>query len=154
MATSLTTSSTSRPGSQSWVTVAYERLMDMNSVVNGLRRMLGFGKWSLSAYMKHKVKKAVEFISRFEEAVVREAHARGCQGVICGHIHTPDNRMIDGIHYLNDGDWVESCTALVEHFDGRFEIIDWKQQRPEIVMEPVEMSPMPEPKSPAFIHLR
>ena len=117
---------------------AYERLMDMNGVVNGLRRMLGFGKWSLSAYIKHKVKKAVEFISRFEEAVVREAHARGCQGVICGHIHTPDNRMIDGIHYLNDGDWVESCTALVEHFDGRFEIIDWKQQKPEIVMEPVE----------------
>ncbi len=133
---------------------AYERLMDMNVVVNGLRRMLGFGKWSLSAYIKHKVKKAVEFISRFEEAVVREAHARGCQGVICGHIHTPDNRMIDGIHYLNDGDWVESCTALVEHFDGRFEIIDWKKQRPEIVMEPVEVIATPELESPAFIHLR
>ena len=133
---------------------AYERLMDMNGVVNGLRRLLGFGKWSLSAYIKHKVKKAVEFISRFEEAVVREAHARGCQGVICGHIHTPDNRMIDGIHYLNDGDWVESCTALVEHFDGRFENIDWKQQRPEIVMEPVEGSATPQLESPAFIHLR
>jgi UDP-2,3-diacylglucosamine pyrophosphatase LpxH len=133
---------------------AYERLMDLNVVVNGLRRMLGFGKWSLSAYIKHKVKKAVEFISRFEEAVVREAHARGCQGVICGHIHTPDNRMIDGIHYLNDGDWVESCTALVEHFDGRFEIIDWKKQRPGIVMEPVEVSATPELESPAFIHLR
>lgn len=133
---------------------AYERLMDMNGVVNGLRRLLGFGKWSLSAYIKHKVKKAVEFISRFEEAVVREAHARGCQGVICGHIHTPDNRMIDGIHYLNDGDWVESCTALVEHFDGRFEIIDWKKQRPEFIMEPVEVNVTPELESPAFIHLR
>src|SRR4030042_950108 len=75
---------------------AYERLMDLNGPVNFLRRVLGFGKWSLSAYMKHKVKKAVEFISRFEEAVVREAHARGCEGVICGHIHTPDNRMIGG----------------------------------------------------------
>lgn len=133
---------------------AYERLMDMNGVVNGLRRLLGFGKWSLSAYIKHKVKKAVEFISRFEEAVVREAHARGCQGVICGHIHTPDNRMIDGIHYLNDGDWVESCTALVEHFDGRFEIIDWKKQRPEFAMEPVEEIATPQLESPAFIHLR
>ena len=105
---------------------AYERLMDMNSTVNAMRRLLGFGKWSLSAYLKFKVKKAVEFISRFEEAVVREAQARGCQGVICGHIHTPDNRNIGDIHYLNDGDWVESCTALVEHFDGRFEIIDRK----------------------------
>ena len=133
---------------------AHERLMHMNGVVNGLRRLLGFGKWSLSAYIKHKVKKAVEFISRFEEAVVREAHARGCQGVICGHIHTPDNRMIDGIHYLNDGDWVESCTALVEHFDGRFEIIDWKKQRPEIVKELVEVNATPELESPAFIHLR
>jgi UDP-2,3-diacylglucosamine pyrophosphatase LpxH len=128
--------------------------MDMNGVVNGLRRLLGFGKWSLSAYIKHKVKKAVEFISRFEEAVVREAHARGCQGVICGHIHTPDDRMIDGIHYLNDGDWVESCTALVEHFDGRFEIIDWKKNKPEIVRQLVEVNATPEPESPALVHLR
>ena len=65
--------------------------------------------------------------SSFEVAVVREAHSRNCEGVICGHIHTPDDRMIDGIHYLNDGDWVESCTALVEHHDGRFEILDWKK---------------------------
>jgi UDP-2,3-diacylglucosamine pyrophosphatase LpxH len=71
------------------------------------------------------VKKAVEFVSHFEDAVVREARARNCQGVICGHIHTPDDRLIDGIHYLNDGDWVESCTALVEHADGTFEIINW-----------------------------
>jgi UDP-2,3-diacylglucosamine pyrophosphatase LpxH len=105
---------------------AYERLMDLNVVVIACRKFFGFGHWSLSAYIKHKVKKAVEFISRFEEAVVREAHLRKCDGVICGHIHTPDDRMIDGIHYLNDGDWVESCTALVEHHDGRFEILDWK----------------------------
>jgi UDP-2,3-diacylglucosamine pyrophosphatase LpxH len=107
---------------------AYERLMDMNVVVTAFRRFFGLGHWSLSAYLKYKVKKAVEFISRFEEAVVREAQLRKCDGVICGHIHTPDDRMIEGIHYLNDGDWVESCTALVEHFDGRFEIIDWKKQ--------------------------
>ena len=106
---------------------AYERLMDLNGPVNAMRRMFGFGNWSLSAYMKHKVKKAVEFISRFEEAVVRDAQARGCDGVICGHIHTPDDRMIGKTHYLNDGDWVESCTALVEHFDGHFEILRWNK---------------------------
>jgi UDP-2,3-diacylglucosamine pyrophosphatase LpxH len=109
---------------------AYEWSMSLNSAVNKMRRKLGMPYWSLSAYLKYKVKKAVEFVSRFEEAVVREAMARGCQGVICGHIHTPDNRMIGAIHYLNDGDWVESCTALVEHHDGRFEIIDWKSHKP------------------------
>jgi UDP-2,3-diacylglucosamine pyrophosphatase LpxH len=86
--------------------------------------------WSLSAYLKFRVKKAVEFLSRFEEAVVREAKQRGAHGVICGHVHTPADRDIDGIHYLNDGDWVESCTALVEHFDGRFEIIEWAKSAP------------------------
>ena len=133
---------------------AYERLMDMNGPVNAMRRVLGFGKWSLSAYMKHKVKKAVEFISRFEEAVVREAHARGCQGVICGHIHTPDDRIINGIHYLNDGDWVESCTALVEHFDGRFEIIRWSKQRPETIRQLVEEPATHSPEHLILIHLR
>jgi UDP-2,3-diacylglucosamine pyrophosphatase LpxH len=106
---------------------AYERLMDLNIVVMAGRRFFGLGHWSLSAYLKFKVKKAVEFISRFEEVIVREARLQKCEGVICGHIHTPDDRMIDGIHYLNDGDWVESCTALVEHHDGQFEIIDWKK---------------------------
>jgi UDP-2,3-diacylglucosamine pyrophosphatase LpxH len=112
---------------------AYERLMDLNGPVNALRRLAGFGQWSLSAYIKLKVKKAVEFISRFETVVVREAHERRCQGAICGHIHTPDDRMIDGIHYLNDGDWVESCTALVEHRDGRFEIIRWQHSLPQAI---------------------
>lgn len=105
---------------------AYEISMSANAAVNRVRRFFRLPYWSLSAFLKYKVKKAVEFISHFETAVVREARARNCQGVICGHIHTPDDRMIDGIHYLNDGDWVESCTALVEHFDGSFEIIDWK----------------------------
>lgn len=133
---------------------AYERLIDLNGPVNAMRRMLGFGKWSLSAYLKHKVKKAVEFISRFEEAVVREASARGCQGVICGHIHTPDDRIIGGIHYLNDGDWVESCTALVEHFNGCFEIISWHKQGSTTVKEPAEESTAPSLKPQALIHLR
>ena len=104
---------------------AYEFSMELNSTVNRVRRALRLPYWSLSAYLKNRVKKAVEFVSRFEEAVVREARAKNCQGVICGHIHTPDDRFIEGIHYLNDGAWVESCTALVEHDDGRFEIIAW-----------------------------
>jgi UDP-2,3-diacylglucosamine pyrophosphatase LpxH len=114
---------------------AYEVSMELNSVVNSVRRFLRLPYWSLSAYLKNRVKKAVEFISHFEEAVVREARARNCQGVICGHIHTPDDRDIDGIHYLNDGDWVESCTALVEHADGRFEIINWNLATPASIPE-------------------
>lgn len=108
---------------------AYEFSMELNVWFNRLRRLFRLPYWSLSAFLKHKVKKAVEFISRFEEAVVRDARSRNCAGVICGHIHTPDDRMIDGIHYLNDGDWVESCTALVEHQDGRFEILGWHSLR-------------------------
>jgi len=79
--------------------------------------------WSLSAYLKLKVKKAVNFISDFEVAVANEARKLGYQGAICGHIHQAEIRNIDGILYCNDGDWVESCTALVEHADGRLEIL-------------------------------
>jgi UDP-2,3-diacylglucosamine pyrophosphatase LpxH len=129
---------------------AYEWSMSLNGGINAARRFLRLPYWSLSAYLKHKVKKAVEFISRFEEAVVREARSRNCQGVICGHIHTPDNRMIDGIHYLNDGDWVESCTALVEHFDGRFEIIAWKPDLAALTARPSEAAgEAPQHLSPA-----
>lgn len=114
---------------------AYEVSMMINGAVNRCRRLFRLPYWSLSAYLKFKVKKAVEFISHFEDAVVREARQRGAQGVICGHIHTPDDRMIDGIHYLNDGDWVESCTALIEHYDGRFEIIEWAKLRDTLLLE-------------------
>ena len=114
---------------------AYEASMAMNGAINRLRRSVRLPYWSLSAFLKNRVKRAVEFISRFEEAVVREARSRRCEGVICGHIHTPDDRMIDGIHYLNDGDWVESCTALVEHRDGTFEIVTWSAQGIEQEMD-------------------
>jgi UDP-2,3-diacylglucosamine pyrophosphatase LpxH len=106
--------------------LAYEVALNLNSIVSKVRRRLGLPYWSLSAYLKNRVKRAMEFISNFEAAVVRDARARDCTGVICGHIHTPAERMMDGIHYLNDGDWVESCSALVEHMDGRFEIIHWR----------------------------
>jgi UDP-2,3-diacylglucosamine pyrophosphatase LpxH len=109
---------------------AYEAAMGANTIINRGRRLLRLPYWSLSAYLKFRVKQAVEFLSRFEDAVVREAKQRGADGVICGHVHTPADRDIGGIHYLNDGDWVESCTALVEHFDGRFEIIAWAKAAP------------------------
>lgn len=110
---------------------AYGAAIAINSYFNRLRRLFGLPYWSLSAALKRKVKRAVEFVSNFETAVVREARERGCEGVICGHIHTPEMRVIDGIHYLNDGDWVESCTALVEHGDGRWEILDFGASLPE-----------------------
>ncbi|MCP5371113.1 MAG: UDP-2,3-diacylglucosamine diphosphatase [Hyphomicrobiales bacterium] len=104
---------------------AYTMALSMNYWFNMLRRRLGFPYWSLSAYLKHKVKNAVEYISRFEDAVVAEARRRGADGVICGHIHNAEIRDFDGLLYGNCGDWVESCTALVEHADGRLEILRW-----------------------------
>ena len=104
---------------------AYEFAVNMNYYFNKGRRLFRLPYWSLSAYLKRKVKRAVEFVGNFEEAVVRRARSKGADGVICGHIHTPEMRMIDGIHYCNDGDWVESCSALVEHADGSFELLDW-----------------------------
>jgi len=88
---------------------------------------MGLPYWSLSAFLKHKVKQAVGFINDFEVAVAREAKHRGYQGVVCGHIHHAEIRTIEGVLYCNDGDWVESRTALVEHMDGRLEIIYWDQ---------------------------
>ncbi|MEZ5934487.1 MAG: UDP-2,3-diacylglucosamine diphosphatase [Alphaproteobacteria bacterium] len=104
---------------------AYEAALALNHQLNRMRRRLGLPYWSLSAYLKRRVKKAVQFVSDFERAVVREAKKRDADGVICGHIHTPEISTIDGIHYCNDGDWVESCSALVEHHDGRLELIHW-----------------------------
>ncbi|WP_299619811.1 UDP-2,3-diacylglucosamine diphosphatase [Pelagibius sp.] len=115
---------------------AYVTMLQVNTVFNYLRRKLGFGYWSLSAYLKHRVKNAVQFISNFEDAVVAEAKRHKVDGVICGHIHLAEMRMIDGILYVNDGDWVESCTALVEHMDGRLEILHWAELRAFPMLEP------------------
>jgi UDP-2,3-diacylglucosamine pyrophosphatase LpxH len=103
----------------------YELALWLNNPLNWVRRHLGLGYWSLSAYLKYSVKRAVNFIGAFEEAVAAEARRHNADGIICGHIHHAADRMIDGVHYLNCGDWVESCTALVEHDDGRMEIIQW-----------------------------
>ena len=107
---------------------AYHALMKLNSGVNLLRRRFGLPYWSLSKVAKHKVKNAVEFIGRFEEVVAHEAGVRGVDGVVCGHIHTAEMRSIGGIDYYNDGDWVEGCTALVEHADGRMEVLHWADE--------------------------
>ena len=107
---------------------AYELLMRANILVNGVRRAFNLPYWSLSKHAKQKVKNAVEFISRFEDAVAHEARAKGVDGVVCGHIHTAEERDFNGVTYYNDGDWVEGCTALVEHFDGRMEILHWADE--------------------------
>ena len=107
---------------------AYNIALTLNTWFNRLRRRLGYSYWSLSAYLKHKVKNAVDYISSFETAVAEEARRHHVDGVICGHIHHAEIRDIDGVTYCNDGDWVESCTALVEHGDGRMEILNWAQE--------------------------
>lgn len=104
---------------------AYTVLLGLNRYLNIARRTLKLPYWSLSAYLKHKVKNAVEYISCFEETLAAEARRRGVDGVVCGHIHHAEMREIDGILYCNDGDWVESCTALAESADGTLEILRW-----------------------------
>lgn len=119
---------------------AYALALDLNTAFSWVRRTIGLPYWSLSAYLKRKVKNALEYICRFEEAVAREARERGLDGVVCGHIHHAAKRQIDGILYLNDGDWVESCTALVEDARGNLEILRWTdantRPRPALAEEP------------------
>jgi UDP-2,3-diacylglucosamine pyrophosphatase LpxH len=104
---------------------AYTLALKLNQHFNSLRARLGLPYWSLSKYLKLKVKRAVAFIDQFELAVAREARRRGYDGVVCGHIHHAEMREVDGVLYANDGDWVESLTALVEHADGTLAIVDW-----------------------------
>ena len=106
----------------------YEFTLRLNRYLNHWRAKLGLPYWSLSAFLKHKVKSALNYVTDFECAVAREAQQRGYQGVVCGHIHRAEMRDIDGVLYCNDGDWVESMTALVEHHDGRLEIVHWAGQ--------------------------
>ncbi|MBD3754958.1 MAG: UDP-2,3-diacylglucosamine diphosphatase [Gammaproteobacteria bacterium] len=106
----------------------YETMLHLNRWFNQVRHRFGFGYWSLSAYLKNRVKRAVNFISDFEEAVAKEASHKGMDGVICGHIHQAEIREIgdkNTVTYYNCGDWVESCTALAEDFDGRIHLIHW-----------------------------
>lgn len=103
----------------------YDWAIQFNEILGAVRRALGLPHWSLSAWLKHKVKNAVDYICRFEEAVARGAREHGLDGVVCGHIHHAAIRPLGGITYMNDGDWVESCTALVEDGRGVMEILHW-----------------------------
>jgi UDP-2,3-diacylglucosamine pyrophosphatase LpxH len=106
----------------------YEFALWLNNPLNWVRRHLGLGYWSFSAYVKYRVKSAVAFIGAFEEAVATEARRAGVDGVICGHIHHPADRRFAGVHYLNCGDWVESCTAIIETHAGELRVIHWSDQ--------------------------
>ena len=106
--------------------VAYSALMHSNRYVNFVRRKMGKGYWSLSNYAKQTTKKLVNALSSFEGSVAHECHKRGFDGIICGHIHQADMRELHGVMYYNTGDWVESCTALVEHEDGRMELLSMR----------------------------
>jgi UDP-2,3-diacylglucosamine pyrophosphatase LpxH len=104
---------------------AYDKALQINEALHTVRRFLGLPYWSLSNWLKHAVKDAVEYVCRFEEVVARAAETRGLDGVVCGHIHQAQMRKIGNVLYLNDGDWVESCTALVEDARGHLEIVRW-----------------------------
>jgi len=112
---------------------AYDFVLELNTKYNWLRHKLGFGYFSLSKYLKHRVKKAVDFMFQFEKTITDYARKRNFDGVICGHIHHAEIKEINGILYMNDGDWVESMSALVEHHTGEWEIIFWKKDRDEVV---------------------
>lgn len=133
---------------------AYVIALSTNHWFNVARRKLGLPYWSLSAFLKHKVKNIVQFMTSYEEGMVALAKRHGTDGVICGHIHHPAIKEVDGILYCNDGDWVESCTALVEHYDGRMEILTWTDMRDLSPLEAYskakecEYSSLPTPGSP------
>ncbi len=115
---------------------AYVTALGINTWLNVIRRRLGLSYWSLSAWAKLKVKNAVSFIGHFEETLAKEAKRLNCDGVICCHIHHATLRDLEGVTYINSGDWVESCTAIIEHFDGRFEIVRWSDKVREMNMLP------------------
>lgn len=107
----------------------YDILLHLNVVLNFFRKNIGIKKyWSLSKYVKDNVKSSVSFINDFEKVLSNHARNKGYDGIICGHIHKAEIRVIDEIEYLNCGDWVESCSAIVETFDGKFEIINWQDK--------------------------
>ena len=127
---------------------AYVLLLKLNRLVNGIRTALNMPYWSLSQYLKHRVKSAVSFISAFERAMINEARRRNCDGVVCGHIHKPEMREVYGLLYANDGDWVESLSALVEHHDGRLELIDWQNAGKTVTWSVAEPQMAPDHAQP------
>ncbi len=117
------------PWLASLIDVFYSFILKLNRHVNGMRARLGLPYWSLAKFVNHKVKNAVNYIVAFEEALAQEARHRGFDGVVCGHIHKAEIREIDGTLYCNDGDWVESLTALVETTTGEMRVLHWHDMR-------------------------
>lgn len=109
----------------------YEKILDLNVWINRCRRMLGFGYWSFASYIKLKAKAAVKYVNDYEDALIQYARKSQVQGVICGHIHRPEIRQVNDIVYLNCGDWVENCTALVEDYDGNIQLLRFHERFPE-----------------------
>ncbi len=122
---------------------AYTFALWLNRSYNKARAALGLPYWSLSQYLKHKVKSAVSYIGQFEDAIATMARQRGADGIVCGHIHQPEMRMIDGILYCNDGDWVETCSALVEDFDGQLHLLRWSEIAATLASPTVENASLP-----------
>jgi len=121
----------------------YTLVLFLNHHFNRVRHRMGLSYWSLSQYLKHKVKNAVGFITDFEHALTDEARRRGFDGVVCGHIHKAEIRMVDGVLYCNDGDWVESLTALVETQAGELKLIHWPHRRQPTPPEKIEFTNVP-----------
>lgn len=105
----------------------YDIIIRLNDVWSRMRARLGLRYWSMSKWIKQNTKQAVSYVLNFEKLLADYCKTKGYDGIICGHIHTAEIRDIDGIIYMNDGDWVESCTALVEHWDGSWEILHWNE---------------------------
>jgi UDP-2,3-diacylglucosamine pyrophosphatase LpxH len=106
--------------------IGYDFILHVNHWLNSARKKVGIKRyWSLSKYVKDNVKRSVSFITDFEDILANHAKRKEYDGVICGHIHKAEAKIIDDVEYLNCGDWVESCTAVVENFDGTFEVVHW-----------------------------
>lgn len=109
--------------------LGYDLLMWLNKQHNAIRNLCGRPYWSLASYLKQRVKNARDYIERFEKAVAREAKEQDLDGLICGHLHRAELRQINGVLYCNDGDWVESCTSLVEHHNGQLQLLHWADEK-------------------------
>jgi UDP-2,3-diacylglucosamine pyrophosphatase LpxH len=120
--------------------VGYTFLLWLNRVVNYYRYKKGLPYFSLSQFVKGKVKQAVSYVDDYETELAKMAKAKGCDGIICGHIHKAENRMIDGVHYLNSGDWVETMSALAEDHEGNWELIYFNQIEFKKMDTPQEIS--------------
>lgn len=130
--------------------VAYETALALNNGFNAVRRLLGYGYWSISGFLKDQVKAAVRYVDAYEQKLAAAAAERAVCGVICGHVHKPEMRRIGGVLYVNDGDWVENCSALVEHHDGHLELLNWPRRTTYAAMPADPPVIVPEPAGAAL----